>query len=52
LELERSHVRVASLLADAPQHPVAALSDAILLADREAGPTMAVQSSLTKDSTA
>jgi beta-N-acetylhexosaminidase len=52
LELERSHARVASLLADAPQHPVAALSDAILLADREAGPTMAVQSSLTKDSTA
>jgi beta-N-acetylhexosaminidase len=51
-ELQRSHARVAALLAEVPQHPVTALSDAILLADREAGPTMAAESPLPKDSTA
>jgi beta-N-acetylhexosaminidase len=47
--LERSHARIASLLAETPQHPVTALSDAILLADREAGPTMAAQPPRTKE---
>jgi beta-N-acetylhexosaminidase len=42
-ELQRSHARVAALLAEASQHTATALSDAILLADREAGPTMTTQ---------
>jgi beta-N-acetylhexosaminidase len=50
--LERSHGRIAALLAEAPQHPVTALSDANFLAHRAAGPTMAPPPPLTKEPTA
>jgi hypothetical protein len=40
-QLQRSHARIAALLADTPQHPVTALSDANFLAHCAAGPTMA-----------
>jgi hypothetical protein len=48
-ELERSHARIAVLLADTPQHPVTALSDANFLAHCAAGPTMAPPPPQTKE---
>ena len=51
-QLERSHGRIAALLAETPQHSVTVLSDANFLADRAAGPTMAPSPPPTKEPTA
>jgi len=50
--LQRSHARIAALLAEAPQHPVTALSDTVFQGHRQAGPTVATPQNPTKEPTA